>query len=230
MDLFHKTLAEALEHMEAETITIRWTPGHSGIPGNEEADMEAKEAARGFTSRPTLLPKTLKHKGKPITLPTSKSAVARTFASQTKALKKKIFESSPRAPSSHKIDPTLPSGNFLELVDDLPKRHAAILFQLRTGHVPLNKHLHCISKVDSPKCPHCPNATKTVLHYLLECPKYADARHRLRHALHRKARSLPSLLADPKCTKPVLAFIHATSRFQTTHGDLSPPLEKEKAK
>ena len=121
-------------------------------------------------------------------------------------------------------------GNFLKLVDDLPKRHAAILFQLRTGHVPLNKHLHRISKVDSPKCPHCPNATETVLHYLLECPKYTNARHCLRRALHRKARSLPSLLADPKCTKPVLAFIHATSCFQTTHGDLSPPLEKEKAK
>ncbi|KAF8156730.1 hypothetical protein B0H34DRAFT_658337, partial [Crassisporium funariophilum] len=30
-----------------------------------------------------------------------------------------------------------------------------ILFQLRTGHAPLAKHLHRIGKVDTPRCPCC---------------------------------------------------------------------------
>ncbi|KIK81533.1 hypothetical protein PAXRUDRAFT_44789, partial [Paxillus rubicundulus Ve08.2h10] len=54
----------------------------------------------------------------------------------------------------------------------LPKRHAAIIFQLQTGHVPLNKHLHRIAHAESPKCPGCHTRDETILHYLLECPAY----------------------------------------------------------
>jgi ribonuclease HI len=42
------------------SLTFRWTAGHSGIPGNEEADIEAKKAAEGVSSDPANLPKTLR--------------------------------------------------------------------------------------------------------------------------------------------------------------------------
>jgi ribonuclease HI len=38
------------------TLTIRWTAGQEGIKGNELADREAKEAAKGHTSDTKLLP------------------------------------------------------------------------------------------------------------------------------------------------------------------------------
>ena len=122
----------------------------------------------------------------------------------------------------------MPSNHYLKLVDDLPKHHAAILFQLRTGHVPLNKHLHRIQKLETPKCAHCQGRDETVLHYLLECPEYSEPRKRLKRALHRKARNIAALLADTKCTKETLIFMHVTCRFKLTHGNLDPPQEKEK--
>ncbi|KAL4061773.1 hypothetical protein J3A83DRAFT_4117647 [Scleroderma citrinum] len=44
------------------------------------------------------------------------------------------------------------------------------------GHVPLNHHLTCIKKVDSPSCPGCDTHFETVYHYLLICPAYRFAR------------------------------------------------------
>ena len=42
-------------------ITIRWMAGHEGIKGNELADEEAKEAAKGCTSDTKLLPRYLRN-------------------------------------------------------------------------------------------------------------------------------------------------------------------------
>jgi ribonuclease HI len=62
------------------SLTLRWTAGHTGIQGNEEADIEAKRAAEGHSSIAQLLPRILRR-----TLAVSTSAVKQKHSSVAKS-------------------------------------------------------------------------------------------------------------------------------------------------
>ncbi|KAF8236099.1 hypothetical protein L208DRAFT_1531107 [Tricholoma matsutake] len=59
-----------------------------------------------------------------------------------------------------------PSNKYIKLISGLPQKLASILSQLRTGHTPLAKHLHCIGKVDSPNCPDCQQGEEMIQHFI----------------------------------------------------------------
>ncbi|KAJ7042940.1 hypothetical protein C8F04DRAFT_944955, partial [Mycena alexandri] len=101
------------------------------------------------------------------------------------------------------------------------------LLQLRTGHIPLAKHLHRIQKADSPICPCCRQADETVMHYLLRCPAHADARRELVRAGGSQARVLAKLLGLPKLLPHLFRFLGRTGRFHSVHGELPPPPDPE---
>ena len=134
---------------------------------------------------------------------------------------------SPRAAAMSRIDSTLPSKRYLQLITSLPRRHASLLIQLRTGHAPLNFHLHRITKTDSPSCPTCGHPRETVAHFLLDCITYGNERARLTHALGPTAHSLQALLTEPKAVRHLFRYIHDTRCLAATYDDLhlhdSPP-------
>ncbi|OJA15130.1 hypothetical protein AZE42_11430 [Rhizopogon vesiculosus] len=168
MDTLHDDLRKLIPTHYQHKLIVRWSPGHQGIPGNEAADEHAKLAAGGDNTEARLLPRSLKKRnGTVITLPISKSALKQQFHHKIKKEAAAVMAKSPRYPLLRKIDSSAPSKHFSLLVTSLPRRHSSLLFQLRTGHVPLNKHLHCIAKAPNPICQHCHLREETVHHFLI---------------------------------------------------------------
>ncbi|TFK17094.1 hypothetical protein FA15DRAFT_549514, partial [Coprinopsis marcescibilis] len=67
-------------------LTIRWTPGHSNITGNEAVDVQAKRAAKGEISSRRRTPGTLRDR-----LPFSKSATQQMYNDKLKTQAAKVW-------------------------------------------------------------------------------------------------------------------------------------------
>ena len=158
------------------SLSIRWTAGHSGIEGNEQVDEEAKAAADGKTSDTAQLPNILR---KP--LKGSRSAERQQLNGRVKEEWVKSRRTSPRNNKMEHIDPSLPSHKFIEPISnpDIHRESTSKIFQLRTGHIPLNTYLHRFKIAESAQCPACGAPKETPQHFVLECPAYAQERRKM---------------------------------------------------
>ena len=212
-DAFHKHLRGANQAHPHMDLLIRWTPGHVDIEGNEMADSEAKSA---ITDGPSgTLPKLLRGK-----LPRSKAAARQHWHAKLKALAAKRWRTSPRYPRLVGIDPALPSPSFLQLTANLPRKHAAILFQLRTGHAPLAQHLYRLGKADSPICPCCNMHEESVDHYLVFCPAHGAARRAMLLEGGMATQHTTKLLSQPTLLRHLFRYIAHTTRLRSIYGEV----------
>ncbi|KAI8993937.1 hypothetical protein BD414DRAFT_375602, partial [Trametes punicea] len=114
----------------------------------------------------------------------------------------------------------LPSTKFDELICSLPRRHANLLMQLRTNHVPLQTYFARIGKATSPTCPLCHEEPETVSHYLLRCPAYSLQRAVHFISLGFSGRNLATLLNSAPAMRPLFAYINSTGRLRRIFGEL----------
>ena len=148
-------------------VKFVWVPGHEDIEGNERADGEAKRAVETGSSPRRQLPAFIRRKE----LPVSISATWQTLKNNIKKQWKEEWKVSPRHTISTNIDHTLPSDNYIHIVNQLRRNQASILMQLRTGHLPLNNVLFRMKRADTAICPHCnTNTRETILHFIFFCP------------------------------------------------------------
>jgi hypothetical protein len=219
LDILHEKVTRSKKKHRNIEIVARWIPSHKDVEGNEEADRQAKRAAKGDANSPShRLPPELRSP-----LPHSKSAIQQVMLKDLKAQATNYLRESPQWRKLRHIDLSMPSNRFRKLVDYLPRKHANLLMQLRTGHAPLNKLLYTIKCTDSPVCPACEDAHETVHHFLLSCPAYEHHRRDLFYKLNRGSRSLHTLLSHPKAIKLLFKYIARTGRFKSSLGDMAIP-------
>lgn len=104
-----------------------------------------------------------------------------------------------------------------EALDRLEKGQAAAIFQLRSGHCPLNHYLARIGVIPSNRCQHC-GRKETTTHYLLYCPKYSKERRGYRNKLKEAEIKLDTrrahlILDSPEGFQQLAEFILSTGRF-----------------
>lgn len=228
-DAIHQMFDRVRKKHPQVRVTFRWIPSHLEVPGNEEADRLAKLGAEGVDlSEACDLPPLLRKK-----LPLSKSALDMTLSKRIKAEATKVLRESKQWVRLQDIDPSMPSTAFRKTIvaKNLTRGQGTLYMQLRSGHAPLNGHLHRIRVINSPVCPACEGAFETVKHYLLECPATNGYRRPMLSALGLETRpELKHLLGNRKAIKPLFKFIERTRRFKDDFGALKIAEEQEKDK
>lgn len=208
-DIFHRRITMVYNKHKEMTLLVKWVPGHVGIVGNERADEEAKKAATDGSSPLRKLPAPLRK-----TLPWSKSATRQEHRRKLKRAAVRVWIESPRHDRMALIDPEPSHNKFAKLTRNLSRNHASLLFQLYSGHVPLNAYLHRVKKVDSPTCPGCHQHRETVMHFILMCDTHKVARRAMFSAAGRDARNLGKLLTTPDLLPHLFRYIRDTGRLR----------------
>lgn len=124
----------------------------------------------------------------------------------------------------HLIDPFIPLKHFTDIIEVLPHQQTPLLFQLRSGCAPLNKHLHQIAKSATATWSHCEERNESD-HFLLSCPVYMRQCNIPRTELGMKAHHMKHILNEPDCLKSLFKYIMTTRIFETVLGDVK--LSKE---
>jgi hypothetical protein len=115
------------------------------------------------------------------------------------------------------------------MYDDLSKRQASILAQLRTGMTPLNDYLHIIKAVETNLCD-CGEAVESREHFIFHCVRWSEQRKIL--GVWTSEDNISRLLGGKSTTdtddwKPDMGAVRAVISF-TLATSTTPPNDNER--
>lgn len=140
-----------------KVIEFMWVPSHTGIPGNEKADILANEAITSTTSSSIT------------TLPYQD--VRRCINQHTTNMWQTSWD---EIPISNKLKSIKKKITKWYTQPNASRRSEIINNRTRIGHTNLT-HIHIIKHEESPLCSQC-NETLTIKHIVLDCPLFINAR------------------------------------------------------
>ncbi|CAG2201736.1 RNASEH1 [Mytilus edulis] len=198
---YHKTIQEIKNRkikleQKGFSINIIWTPGHSDIEGNEQADRLAKAAAKEADNREEMSSITTKQDIKQA----ARTSVIKKWKTQWESSEvgRRFFN---HHPDASKNQTRLPI-----------KKHFNILNSLRSGYSKLKGYQHFINRhVEDNKCT-C-GEIESVEHFLLSCDNYSLDREKLRQSIYFKTGTLNLDLEELLNTEASADIQYAVSEF-----------------
>jgi hypothetical protein len=155
-------IAESIEALSRKVTDVRfkWSPGHEGVVGNEEANDAAREASSQEGKPTARVRERVQEVVGVIRLINRDRSENPTLFDTTRLLGRYTW----------KIDQALLGKHTLRLYRSLTSNQTAIHIQARTGHCRLNQYLSRIGVVDKAKYS-CGNNKETIRHLILSCPR-----------------------------------------------------------
>ena len=184
-------------------ITIRWTPSHHGVTGNERADILARRAATGELSR-----------ADPSHLSEASLAHLTRKTTEARGLRTSRWIREHVGPK-HRYRPP-PGGRLRSELRVVRKELAGRYYQLLTGHAAVATHLKRIGQSASDECWWCGSGERqTRLHLFTQCRRWTPEIRRLWQRVNAESGSYraPSVrrpFNEPQATEAVLDFLRTT--------------------
>jgi len=152
-----KNIQERASSLAPRSVTFMWIPAHKNIPGNEKADIAAKEASTNIN-----IPK--------IDLSSLKDT-ARNALKSSKMIHQRLWDQELNN-KLYQIKPFLiPNPN----PPSSTRRQQVIWTRMKIGHTNIT-HIHLMRREPRPNCELCNNAPISTAHLLLECPNLIEQR------------------------------------------------------
>jgi hypothetical protein len=201
-------IIEKYNSLEVPT-EIHWIPAHAGVPGNEIADMLAKEAT-GSRHNPIDNTRGIKAQPPRIPLRPLHSAARAKIKDNTKLQWARLWEDPERGPKLKHLSDR-PSKETMNRHRGLQQHMSSILTQMRTGKIGLNNYLNCIKAADSPACSCDGESWQTLSHILLDCADHEELRRQTPWISGTpRQRDLRTILKEPTLAKKAAWFMLQT--------------------
>lgn len=152
-------------------------------------------------------------------IPISASATKQDFAAFLQTKWRETWINSPRFVKMAAMGGKFPFNGFRKRLNGLSRGHASMIMQIRSGHIPLNKYLNMIGKLDDDKCHECDHdqgnsPRETVNHFIFDCPTHDEARRDLTATVGRNHFYLSNIMSKTDLMKALGTYINRTGRFK----------------